>query len=261
MIIKTKLELNKYQKACVLSTQILGKLRLAIKSGIYPIDIEKLAISLCQKHHVKPSFLGAGDKGNKYEYATCISVNDTVVHGIPNHDKFEKGDLIKVDFGIIMNGFYTDHCFTVGIPPISPENEKLLTIGREAIWQATKQAIAGNKVGDISAKIHQIAKENSFDTIKIFTGHGIGKSLHEPPQIPSFGTAGSGKLLKEGMVLCIEAQLVKGNDKVFFTPDGWTSKTVSGNPAVMFEYMVVVQKDKPLVLTNTYDWPLYSNSK
>jgi methionyl aminopeptidase len=255
MVIKTQIEKEKYIKACQLSTEILEKLKDSVKDGVLPIEIDNLAKELCLQNHVKPSFLGVGDPGNKYQYATCISVNDTVVHGIPSKTKpLQKGDIVKVDFGLIKEGFYTDHCFTVGISPVNQENIKLMEVGRKAVWEAAQKAIAGNRVGDISATIQEISSKYGFNVIKEFTGHGIGKTLHEDPQIPSFGTHSTGKLLTEGMVLCIEAQITTGDNRIQYLNDGWTVKLIKENPVVMFEYMVLVQKDKPLILTNTYNW-------
>lgn len=258
MILKSQIEINKYKDAAKLSTEILLKLKEKTREGIYPIEIENLAKTLCKKSHVNPSFLGVGDKGNEYKFATCVSINDTVVHGIPSDTEIIKnGDLVKVDFGINYKGFLTDHCYTVGISPVSDSDLGLMKIGRQAVWQAAQFGITGNRVGDISSSIQNYTETHNCNVIRKFTGHGIGKTLHEEPLIPSFGIPNTGKILKENQVLCIEAQITRGEHEVIFMPDGWTVKMKDGQKTVMFEFMIIVQKNKPLILTNdTYKWDL-----
>lgn len=256
MIIEDEKTLALYKQAGKLSSQILGQLRQAIKVGVTPAEIEELAQDLCAKHKVKASFMGVGPKNNQYQYATCISVNDTVLHGIPNDQAFKDGDLVKVDFGIIYQGLHTDHCFTVGVGEVSNEDLRLLKVSRAAVQKAAFKAVAGNRVGDLSNMMFKTAVKGNFDTVKEYVGHGIGYTLHDDPQIPSFGKAHSGPVLQEGMVLCVECQVLAGSDEIYTADDGWTIKTADGAKSAMFEYMVVVGKKKALFLTPTLDWPL-----
>ena len=256
MILKNLVDRKTYIEATKISTEILRKLYEQTELGRYPIEIDELAFKMCKKYDVKPAFYGVGDYGNKYKNATCISVNEVVVHGIPRKDRvFVDGDIIKVDFGIIYQGFYTDHCYTVGLGKVKSEDLKLLKVGKEAVWLGANQAKAGNRIGDIGFAMRTYALNNNCDTVKEYTGHGIGKKLHDEPVIPSFGNISQGKLLNKGMVLCIESQIISGDDDGVFTDsDGWTVKTINGNKAVMFEFMVIVD-DKPEILTrDTYDW-------
>jgi len=256
MIVKSQAELATYKKATQLSKQILSQLRDAIKPGIYPIELDNLAGELCKQHGVKSSFKGVVNGNLTYNFNSCISVNDEILHGIPsNQRRIQVGDLIKVDFGIIYQGFYTDHCFTVGVGKASVEDLKLLKVGREAVLNAVKLAKPGNKTGDLGYAMHSTAYKAGFDTLKQYVGHGIGRGLHEYPEIPAFGKPGSGKKLKKNMIVCVECQVVTGKDRVYIENNGWTVKTNDGGKGVMFEYMVRVDK-KPEILTQTQDWSL-----
>jgi len=257
MIITNKKQLKIYKKACNLSTKILAVLKNKLKSGIYPIDIDNYAQELCKQYNVKPAFIDVGKPDNPYKYATCISINDTVVHGIPSSTrKIKKQDIVKIDFGIIYQGFYTDHCFTVSIGKPSPNNEKLILTAKKAVQSAIPLAIAGSTVGDLGNIMHSIAKKAGFDVLKKYTGHGVGKTLHDPPIIPAHGKPNTGNKLKQGMVLCIEAQVVAGSDQVYIDQDGWTVKMKDNKNTAMFEYIIIVDKNKPKILTHTLDWPI-----
>lgn len=259
MIINSDHQLAKYQEIGKLSTQILWQLWQATIEGAKPIEIDSLAERLCQKNGVKAAFKGVGSRKNPYRWTTCISVNDTVVHGIPSDIPLEKGDLVKVDFGMISpDGFYTDHCFTKAIGEPSEEDLKLMKVSRSAIQESARLAIASNKVGDLGNRMQSVAEREGFSTVKEFVGHGIGFTMHDEPQIPAWGQAHKGLTLKRGQVLCVEAQVIASEDDgVFMEEDGWTIKSNSGAKAVMFEYMVVVGEKKPTFLTPTLDWPLF----
>ena len=256
MIIQNDQELKTYQKGVDLAMKILLQLNHSLKPGILPIDIDQLAFKLCGQHHVKPAFFGTGGKHANYQHAACISVNDIAVHGIPSRTEvFKIGDIVKIDFGIIYQGFYTDFCVTVGLKHLTAAQTKLIQVAKKAVRESIKQAVPGNTTGHIGSVIHSVAKKSGFDVLKKYTGHGIGKTLHDSPVIPAHGTPGQGEVLKPGMVICLEAQLVTGSDQVEVSEDGWSVKTVDHGPVAMFEYMVVVQ-DKPLVLNPTFDWPI-----
>jgi len=256
MIIQNDQELKTYQKGVDLAMKILLQLNHSLKPGILPIDIDQLAFKLCGQHHVKPAFFGTGGKHANYQHAACISVNDIAVHGIPSRTEvFKIGDIVKIDFGIIYQGFYTDFCVTVGLKQLTPAQTKLIQVAKKAVRDSISQAIPGNTTGHLGSIMHSVAKKSGFDVLKQYTGHGIGKTLHDSPVIPAHGTPGQGELLQPGMVICLEAQLVSGSDQVEVDEDGWSVKTVDHGLVAMFEYMVVVQ-DKPLVLNPTFDWPI-----
>lgn len=257
MIIKNDQELKIYQTACGLSMKILKQIAFSVKPGMLPIEIDNLSQKLCRENQVKPAFLGVGQP--KYPNATCICVNDAAVHGIPSQTKqFQVGDLVKIDFGIIHQDFYTDFCVTVVVEKFIDEvSRRLVETAKKAISSSIAKAIPGNFTGDCGHVMYSIAKANGFDVLKRYTGHGIGHTLHDLPGIPAWGDPHTGSLLMEGMVICLEAQIVEKSDQVEVAEDNWTVKTIDGGRVAMFEYMVMVQ-NPPLVLSPTFDWPLIS---
>jgi methionyl aminopeptidase len=236
--------------AADISVEILSQLRDAIKEGVTPLELDMLAGSLCNKYGVKVAFKTVGG----YKYNTCISVNDVAVHGIPKDIPLKKGDLISIDFGIIYKGMFTDHCWTWSIGTPDAKNEKLLKAGKEAVDNAVSKAVVGNRTGDLGFEMENEAKRNGFNILRMFVGHGIGKSMHQEPEIPAYGRKGSGSLLVDGMVICVECQVVDDTAQVFIDNDGWSAKTQNGGNSVMFEYMVIVRDGQPEVLTDTQDW-------
>ncbi len=259
MIINSDHQLQRYQEVGRLSTDILWQLWQATVEGVTPLEIDDLAQRLCQKHGVIPAFKGVGSKKNPYRHTTCISVNDAVVHGIPNDVPLAAGDLVKVDFGLISeDGFYTDHCFTKAIGEPSPEDLRLLKVARRSVLDAARKAIVGNQVGDLGFTMQQAVEQAGFRTVKEFVGHGIGFTMHDEPQIPAWGQVRNGQTLKRGQVLCIESQVIASTDDgVYLDEDGWTIRSNSGAKAAMFEFMVVVGERKATILTPTQEWPLF----
>lgn len=258
MIINSDHQLAKYQEIGKKSTEILWQLWQATVEGTTPVAIDKLAERLCQKYGVTSAFKGVGSRKNPFRYVTCIGINDVVVHGIPTDIPLVKGDMVKVDFGLIDDGFYTDHCFTKSIGEPSPEDLRLMKVARRAIQEAARKAVVGNQVGDLGFTMANVAEQAGFVTVKEFVGHGIGFTMHDEPQIPAWGKVRSGLTLKRGEVLCVEAQVIASKDDgVYMEEDGWTIKSDSGAKSAMFEYMVVVQEKRPVFLTPTLEWPLY----
>lgn len=257
MIITSPQQAQTYRDAATISTEILASMRDAVKVGVYPIEVDELAGQLCKKHRVKPAFQGVIQSGLAYHHNSCISVNDEVLHGIPDNKRaLQSGDLVKLDFGIIHQGLFTDHCITVGLGKISIQDQQLIHAGKTAVLKAVAQAIAGNRTGDLGFTMHKTASRAGFEVLKQYIGHGIGTSLHDDPEIAAWGKKGRGELLKENMVICVEAQVVAGSDEIYVEKNGWTVKTVDGKKGVMFEYMVLVGKNEPEILTDTIDWPL-----
>jgi len=257
MILKTSADIKKYEEIATLSTGILWQLHQKTAEGVTPLQIDELADQLCKENGVKPNFKGVGDPKNPYKYSTCISVNDTVVHGIPQDEPLKKGDLVKVDFGIEKDGLNTDHCFTVVIGDyLSKEDEKLMIVGRKAVLKAAQTAKVGKTTGDLGYIMESTVGAEGFTVAEQYVGHGIGKTLHDEPQVPAWGFPGKGQKLKEGMVICVEAQIIAGSNDLYLGNDGWSVKTSDKSNSVMFEYMVVVGKKSANILTKTMDWPL-----
>lgn len=256
MIITSQHDLINYRRAGELSTLILGQLKQAVRPGVLPIAVDRLAVDLCHKYRVKPAFLGVNPQ-NPYRYSTCISINDVVVHGIPGKSiPIKPGDIVKVDFGLIYQGLYTDHCFSVIVGKGSTAAQKLLRVSAAAVQAAIPLAISGNTTGDLGYAMQSKIVKAGFNVLKQYTGHGIGRTLHDPPVIPAFGEKKDGAFLEKNMVLCLEAQVVAGSPRVTVADDGWSVKTLDGSLSGMFEYMVVVGDRQPLVLTETRDWEM-----
>lgn len=250
MIINSQKEENILKEAGEISVNILKQVGKNIKEGITPLELDNIAGELCRKYKVKPNF----KKVEGYHFNTCISVNDVAVHGIPNSIPLKKGDLVSIDFGIVYKGFNTDHCWTWSVGQPSDKNRKLLLAGRKAVENCLPLAITGNYTGDLGYEMERVAKENGFNVLRMFVGHGIGKSLHEEPDIPAYGRKHTGTRLITGMVICIECQVVDDDGNIKIDSDGWSARTSHGGNSVMFEYMVIVDNKYPTVLTNTLDW-------
>lgn len=256
-MIVSKNHLQTYRQAGKISTKILEEVMYAVKPGVFPYSLDQLAGKLCEKHQVEPAFAKVGGKNGPYGYAMCISVNDTVVHGIPSQtEALAAGDVVKLDFGIIHQGLYTDFCVTVGVEKLSKANMKLVRIAKESVLSAVNIARAGLYTGDLGQAMHHTASQHGFDVVKQYIGHGIGESLHDDPPIPAYGRPGSGALLRSGMALCLEAQVVPGSDRVYVADDDWTVKTVDKKNSAMFEYLVIIGDGGAQVLTDTRNWPL-----
>lgn len=256
MIIKNDSDYKGIRSAAKLSVDILSRLRDNLKVGVLPIDLDKLALELCDKHGVIPAFSTVPN----YDYNSCISVNEDVLHGIPSDSRpIEEGDLVKIDFGVVNNGFYTDHCYTFSMGNPSEENERLISTGKLAVESSIDKAVAGNFTGDIGYTMQTISELAGYNVLKQYVGHAVGRSLWEDPQIPAYGEQGQGDVLVKDLVVCLEAQVVTGSDEVYIKDDEWTIATKDGSKGVMFEYMVIVGEDEPEVITDTRDWQTVIN--
>ena len=250
MIINSQKEENILKEAGEISVNILKQVGENIKESITPLELDNIAGELCRKYKVKPNF----KKVEGYHFNTCISVNDVAVHGIPNLIPLKKGDLVSIDFGIVYKGLNTDHCWTWSVGQPNSENKKLLLAGRKAVENCLPLAVTSNYTGDLGYEMERVAKENGFNVLKMFVGHGIGRSMHEEPDIPAYGRKHTGTRLITGMVICIECQVVEDDGNINIDRDGWSARTSHGGNSVMFEYMVIVDNKYPTVLTNTLDW-------
>lgn len=227
--------------------RVKNTLKEAVKPGVSSLDIENLAVKLINKEGAEGSF----NKVPGYSWMTCISVNEQVVHGIPRKDViFKTGDVVSIDVGLYFKGFHTDTSVTVGID-VDPDVKKFLNIGQEALNKAIKTAKVGNHLFAISNAIESTVEGAGYSTIKALVGHGVGRELHEDPQIPCFvpGRIEDSPKIELGMVLAIEVMYVQGSDKVEVLPDGWTISTRDGKIAALFEETVAVTPKGPKVLT------------
>ena len=245
--IKTDKEIEIMTEGGAKLARVKNALREAVKEGVKASDIEDLADGLIKKEGSEASF----KKVPGYSWATCVNVNEGLVHGIPVPDLiFKKGDVVSVDVGLFYKGFHTDTSFSVGLSP-DPATKKFLNIGQEALNRAIPEAREGNHIFDISRVIQEAVEGAGYATVKALVGHGVGKELHEDPQIPCFvpGRITDSPPIKQGMVLAIEVMYALGEDKVEIMPDGWTIAMRDGKISGLFEETVVVTKDYPRVLT------------
>lgn len=210
-----------------------------------PLELDALAERLIREEGGIPSFKGYRGFPN----AACISVNDVVVHGIPDATPLEEGDIVGLDFGVILDGWHADGAWTYAVGAIDPEAQRLLNVTREALFQGIAKARVGARVGDVSAAVQKYVESNGYAVVRDLVGHGIGRSLHEEPSVPNFGRAGKGPVFREGTTVCIEPMVNAGTWRVATMPDGWTMKSEDGSLSAHFEHTVAITRDGPEILT------------
>ncbi|MDF1535322.1 MAG: type I methionyl aminopeptidase [bacterium] len=226
--------------------KVLERMRQVVKPGITTMDIEREADRISRELGIVPAFRGY----NGYPACICVSVNEEVVHGIPSEDKIlAEGDIVGLDFGALHKGFYSDAAVTLTVGRVDEETQRLLDVTREALDRGIAQARQGNRIGDISSAVQNYVEDNGFSVVKVFVGHGIGRSLHEEPQIPNYGEPQWGVRLKPGMTLAIEPMVNAGTDDVKVLADGWTAVTTDGKLSAHFEHTVAVTENGPLIVT------------
>jgi methionyl aminopeptidase len=249
--IKNKEEIELVRKSALMVSATLTEVAKFLKPGITTLSIDKMAETFIRDNGGVPSFKGYGPPYSPFPFSLCISVNDVVVHGFPSGYFLKDGDIVSVDCGVYMNGFHGDHAYTFAIGDVKPEVLKLMRVTKEALMRAVGQAKENNRVGDISFAVEQhTAKEYGYGVVRELVGHGVGRKLHEDPQVPNYGRRGDGKRLKEGMVLAIEPMINLGSREVITLEDGWTVKTVDGKPSVHYEHTTVVYKNRGEALSN-----------
>ena len=249
IILKSVDEINLMYESAQLVSKTLGLLAKEIKPGINSLDLDKLAEEFIRDNGGIPGFLGMYDFPN----TLCVSPNFEVVHGIPNKKPLENGDIVSIDCGVLKNGFYGDHAYTFKVGDVSSEVQKLLDIALASLYIGIKEFKKGKRVGDISNAIQFYNETNGYGVVRELVGHGLGRSLHESPEVPNFGKKGNGKKFEDGMVLAIEPMINMGTEKVNFLNDGWTVETADKLPSVHFEHDVAMINGKPILLS-TFDF-------
>lgn len=244
--IKTQEEIELLRENNLLVSATLAEVGKHIKVGVTTLELDVIAEQFLRSRGAVPGFLGYNDFPN----TLCISVNENVVHGIPSDYKLQEGDIVSVDCGTIMKGFYGDSAYTFAVGEVSPEVEQLLRVTKEALYKGVAQAKAGNRVGDISAAVQEHTEQYGYGVVRELVGHGIGTKMHEAPEVPNYGQRGRGPLLKEGMVICIEPMITLGKKDIVFEKDGWTVRTKDRKPAAHFEFAVAIRKEGADVLTD-----------
>ena len=245
IIVKTVDNIEAMRKANSIVSEVLYTLKREAVPGITTNYLNELAEKRCKELGATPGFKGY--KG--FPYSICASVNNVIVHGFPNNTPLKDGDILSVDFGAIYDGWNGDSAFTISVGEPLPEITCLIDTCRKCLFAGIAKAKNGNRIGDISNAIETLAAKNGYNVIKDFVGHGIGRDLHEAPQIPNYGEKGKGNKIKNGFVIAIEPMLVMGSNKTKTLSDGWTVVTKDNSLAVHFEHTVAVTKDGPQILT------------
>ncbi len=247
--IKNAKEIEKMRQACRTASQILERVSDLIRPGVSTKEIDQAAADLMQEAGVKSAFLGYRLGHRVFPGNICISLNDEIVHGIGSQRRIQYGDIVKLDIGVIENGWVGDTATTVPVGMIDDRTEKLLRVTENALKRAISTASEGVRLGDVCADVEEEALRNGFNVVREFVGHGVGRKLHEEPQVPNYGKRGSGPRLKAGMTLAIEPMINAGTASVRLLEDGWTVCTADGMPSAHFEHTVLITKQQPEILT------------
>lgn len=243
--IRTEEEIVKLKRSSLLVGKTLAEVAKHIKPGVETIKLDALAEKFIRDHHAEPGFKGY----HGYPNSLCISVNNEVVHGIPGNRILESGDIVSVDCGVLLNGFYGDSAYTFCVGEVDENIKNLLKVTYESLYKGIEMAVAGNSVGDIGFVIQKHVEANGYSVVRDLVGHGIGENLHEDPQIPNYGKRHYGYKLKEGMVICIEPMINMGKKEVYQANDGWTYVTSDGLPSAHFEHQLIIRKNKAEVIS------------
>jgi methionyl aminopeptidase len=245
VVLKHADEIEKARASNRIVAEVLSVLREKVKPGMTTRELDKIAESITEKRGAKPAFKGY----RGYPFSLCTSVNEEVVHGMPSNRVLIEGDIIGLDFGVYYKGFYGDSAVTIPVGKVDDQAVRLMQVTEQSLYMAINQACAGNRLGDISATVQETAESSGYSVVRDFVGHGIGKSLHEDPQIPNFGKKGRGIELKRGMILAIEPMINEGKYKVKILPDGWTVVTADGSLSAHFEHSVAITDNGPEILS------------
>ena len=243
--IKTREEIELIRESALIVSRTLGEVAKAIRPGVTTLELDKIAEQCIRDQGAIPGFLGLYDFPN----TLCMSPNEQVVHGIPNDVPLKEGDIISVDCGALKNGFYGDHAFTFAVGEIDKETEQLLKVTKESLYVGIREFKVGNRVGDVGYAIQQYTESRGYGVVRELVGHGIGREMHEDPEMPNYGRRGRGKKLMEGMVVAIEPMINMGTHRIKQYSDGWTIKTQDKKPSAHFEHNVAMVDGKAELLS------------
>ena len=249
IIYKNSEEIEHVRESALLVSKTLGELKKYIFPGAIPLDLDKIAETYIRDHGGEPGFLGMYGFPN----SLCISINEEVVHGIPNNTPLQNGDIISIDCGVLKNNYYGDHAYTFTVGEVEKKVKKLLEVTKESLYRGIEKLKVGNRIGDISSEIQQYTESHGYGVVRELVGHGLGKSLHEEPDIPNFGTENTGPKIENGLVVAIEPMINLGGKDVEQASDGWTIITKDRQPSAHFEHNIAVIDGKPNILS-TFDF-------
>lgn len=245
VILRQPEEIEKIRVSSIIVAEILNGLRDMVKEGVTTLELDRYSETMAKKKGAKPAFKGY----RGYPYSLCISLNNEVVHGFPSQRVLMSGDIVSLDFGVCYKGYYGDSAVTVPVGTVTKQAEKLIKVTEESLYQGIEEARVGNRLGDISAAVQKYVEDAGFSVVRDFVGHGIGRNLHEDPQIPNYGRKGRGVVLKAGMVLAIEPMVNAGAYDVSVLEDGWTVVTSDGALSAHFEHSVAITENGPDILS------------
>ncbi|MDH7605525.1 MAG: type I methionyl aminopeptidase [Melioribacter sp.] len=250
ILIKTKKEIDYIRESCRIVAEVLQLMKRYAKPGITTLELDKIAEDYILSNNARAAFKGYSQSGSfDYPSSICSSIDDEVVHGIPGNRVLKEGEILSIDVGVEKNNYYGDAAISIAIGKMSEEKKKLMDVTEKSLYLGIEQAVAGNRIGDIGNAIQTYVESFGFSVVRDLCGHGVGKHLHEDPQIPNYGKRGTGALIKNGMTLAIEPMINMGSYKVFVDEDGWTVKTMDGLPSAHFEHTIAVIDGKPEILT------------
>lgn len=252
IFLKTEDEIELMRRANQLVGKTLGELGKHIKPGVTTLQLDKIADEFIRDHGAIPTFKDFPNPyGAPFPASICTSVNDAVVHGVPNNDTVLKdGDIISIDCGTLLDGFNGDSAYTFCVGEVSEDIKKLLRTTREALYLGIESAVAGRHLGDISSAVQDHCEKEGYGVVRELTGHGIGREMHEDPQVPNYGRRGNGVLLKAGMCIAIEPMITMGDRSIYMMPDRWTIRTRDGKPAAHFEHTIAIRQGKAEILSS-----------
>lgn len=245
LYLKNDEEIGLLRESNLLVSRTLAEVASFIKPGITTLYLDKIAEEFIRDNGGIPGFKGYGG----FPATLCTSVNEEVVHGIPSSYILREGDIVSIDCGVILNGWYGDSAYTFAVGEIDESVRRLMAFTRESLEEGVKEAIAGNRIGDVSWAVQNRAENGGYSVVRELVGHGIGLRLHEPPEVPNYGRKGTGPKMEKGLVICIEPMINLGRKETIQMRDGWTIKTIDGKPSAHYEYAVAVDKGRADVLT------------
>jgi methionyl aminopeptidase len=243
---KTEEEIELVRKSSLLVAKTHAEIAGLIKPGITTLVLDKIAEEFIRDNRGVPAFKGYGGFPN----TLCMSPNEQVVHGIPNDRVLEDGEILSVDCGVVMNDYYGDSAFTYEVGDVDAQTKQLLKVTKESLYKGIEQAVVGNRIGDIGYAVQQHAESFGYGVVRELVGHGVGKNLHESPEVPNYGRRGRGVILKEGLIIAIEPMINMGSKRIKQHNDGWTITTIDNKPSAHFEHTIVVRKGKAEILSS-----------
>jgi methionyl aminopeptidase len=248
--LKSPHEIEVMRAANLIVAEVLAELREHVRPGVTTAELDRVAEEFTRRRGAVPAFKGYEVNGRVFPRSVCVSINEEVVHGIPSEKRvLQEGDIVSMDFGVCYQGLYGDAAITVAVGEADPASQRLMQATREALWAGIEQVRVGRRLGDVSAAIQERVERDGFSVVREFVGHGIGRHLHEEPQVPNFGEPDRGVRLRAGMVLAIEPMVNAGGPAVIIKPDGWTAVTKDGSRSAHFEHSIAVTEQGPYVLS------------